>query len=114
MPLKTRPQSQSFGKVSSKNIFARVPRSDGKSEKDFGEIMEKCAQRLKTDANYKKKDYDLDYIRYKILKLQPEKMNKTKISDENDSIFSENDEHFALEMDNFNFATQDSRTQFFR
>lgn len=114
MPLKPRPQSQSFGKASSKNVFARVPRSDGKPEVDVDEIMEKCAQRLKTDANYKTRDYDLDYIRYKILKIQPEKMNKAKIPDENDSMFSENDEHFALETDNFNFATQESRTQFFR
>lgn len=91
-----------------------MPRLDGKPEVDFNEIMEKCAQRINSDPNYKKRDYDLDYIRYKILKIQPEKMNKQKIPDENDSMFSDNDENFALEMDNFNFATPVSRTQFFR
>lgn len=109
-------QNQSFGKTSSKQVLARVSRSDVKSDVDFDEIMRKCGERLKTDENYKKSDYDLDFIRYKILKKAPEKESPIQMCDENQFTFNDNDfdDSFSTTSGSqFNFATPESRTSFF-
>lgn len=93
-----------------------MSRSDVKSDVDFDEIMRKCGERLKTDENYKKNDYDLDFIRYKILKKEPEKESAVQMSDENQFQFNDNDfdDSFStISGSQFNFATPESNTSFF-
>lgn len=45
--------------------------NDAKPNLDADNAIKQCQERLKTDTNYKKQDYDLDMIRMTILKLPP-------------------------------------------
>lgn len=64
-------KQNSVSKISLKNTFARIPLSERKPEHDANKVIERCQERLKTDKNYKQQDYDMDYIRLKVLKMTP-------------------------------------------
>lgn len=132
---------QPVEKFSSKNAILRLDRSVDKPEVDFDEIIRQRKVKLKIDVNYKQQDFDMDYIRYKILKIapeNPEKLPETSSVDpqpsceeslwpDDDALFSfsnefsfpdsnkyYNDESFADNLSEMNFVTDESRTSFFR
>lgn len=57
------------------------------------EIMKNCNKRLLTDPNYDKNHYQMDKIRYNILKMEPETTPKTTAKTQN----------FDLKQQNSNF-----------
>lgn len=102
-------KQQTVGKASSKTVFSRIIRYDPKPDFDADAALRKCKERLKTDANYKKQDYDIDYCRLKILKLTPS--NSASQPTPTDTIFSDiNDAtHVSFDKNMCRFLTPPNR-----
>lgn len=134
---------QPIEKLSSKNTCWRLDRNVGKTEVDVDEIIRQRKKKLETDPNYQQKDFDADFIRYKILNLAPEKSEKSpemssvdaqpnndnpfgvdddtsfSFSFRSDYSFPDSNKHisdksFADDLSEMNFLTDGSRTSFFR
>lgn len=72
----TKPIKRSVGKPSFKNIFANISRPSNESKFRTDDFIKKCEERLRTDTNYKQKDFDLDVIRCKLKLTPPQKQMK--------------------------------------
>lgn len=102
-----------------KTTLALVQRNDSKTETNINsdELLNECRKRMETDPNYKKSDYDVDYIRITVLKLppnrkaEPEATNKevgpteaTEIGENYDELsFSDDQSQFKMDAP-FNFS----------
>lgn len=110
---------QAVGKTSLKNTFTRMTRDDDKSEEVLNELIRQCQERRNIDEDYKRNGYNLDFIRYKVLKLLPKNIdvqsyekNTRKLIDDN--VSSASDSAFESSNDDlFHFATQESYSPFF-
>lgn len=68
------------------------------------EIMKNCNKRLLTDPNYNKDHYQMDNVRYNILKMEPETTPKPKTT--------ANTQNFDLKQQNSNFNIDESVDDF--
>lgn len=90
---------QAIEKLALKNVFAHVSRVDAKPEVNADQIIRKCRELLKTDTNYKQQDFDLDFIRYKVLRFTPEKKAEPQPKNESPESFLFNDGGFISDFD---------------
>lgn len=97
--------------MSLKNVFTRITCDKKQSEANADELMKQCQERLKTDPNYGMNNYEMDFIRYKVLKLLPEnrdtKPNDTSLmtDDEDDQLFMNGSAFANTNDDSINFTT---------
>lgn len=71
--LETKPLWNPLGMPSRRTLLAHVKKTKTKDTSEADAMLEQCKQRLKSDKDYKSTDYEMDYVRYGVLKLTPKK-----------------------------------------
>lgn len=110
---------QAVNRVSLNNVFSRISCNEKKSEVHADELLRQCKERLRTDPNYNSNDYDMDYIRLRVLKFVPEKhteqSKKENLMPDSEDDFFLADHSFASTSNGlFNSATQNTTSSSFR